>query len=226
MEVSRDVGVWVAAFLTLGIYSFLYRDNPVYKFVEHIFVGTSAGYFISIAFWQAVYPLIWQPIFQYNEENSMGLAYWLVLVTTIPPTLLGLLMFSRFVPRISWLSRWPIALIIGIGAGTAIPAVVQARILEQLKGTMQPLFHSTGAPTHDALLAFNNLVLIVGVLCVLSYFYFSREHKGALGLTSRIGIWFLMIAFGAGFGNTVMARVSLLIGRLQFLLRDWLGLIN
>jgi hypothetical protein len=32
-----------------------------------------------------------------------------------------------------------------------------------------------------------------------------------------------MIAFGAMFGNTVMARLSLFIGRMQFLLKDWLG---
>ncbi len=226
MDVSRDVGVWVAAFLTLGIYSFLYRDNPVYKFVEHVFVGTSAGYFITIAFWQGVYPLVWQPIFEPSEENSLGLPYWLVLLTTIPPTILGLLMFSRFVPRIAWLSRWPIALIIGLGAGAAIPAVVQAKVLMQLKGTMLPLYERTASGGYDALASVNNLILIVGVLCVLSYFYFSKEHKGALGVTSRIGIWFLMIAFGAGFGNTVMARVSLLIGRMQFLLRDWLGLMH
>ena len=31
----------------------------------------------------------------------------------------------------------------------------------------------------------------------------------------------IVIAFGAGFGNTVMARVSLLIGRVQFLCYEW-----
>jgi hypothetical protein len=42
---------------------------------------------------------------------------------------------------------------------------------------------------------------------------------------ARVGTWFLMVAFGASFGYTVMARVSLLISRVQFLLRDWLHLI-
>jgi hypothetical protein len=40
-----------------------------------------------------------------------------------------------------------------------------------------------------------------------------------------VGVWFLMIAFGASFGYTVMARVSLLIARVQFLLRDWLHVL-
>ena len=67
---------------------------------------------------------------------------------------------------------------------------------------------------------------MIGVVCTLIYFFFSREHKGLLGYTSRLGIIFIMIGFGASFGYTVMARVSLLIGRVQFLLGPWLGLIQ
>ena len=58
----------------------------------------------------------------------------------------------------------------------------------------------------------------------LLFFFYSREHKGALGVASQIGIFFLMVSFGAGYGYTVMSRVSLLIGRFQFLLEDWLGM--
>jgi hypothetical protein len=71
-----------------------------------------------------------------------------------------------------------------------------------------------------------NVVAIAGIFSVLIYFFFSKEHKGALGGVAKLGIWFLMVAFGASFGYTVMGRVSLLIGRMQFLLRDWLHLIE
>ncbi len=40
----------VAAFLTLCIFSFLYRDNPFYRFAEHLIVGISAGYWIAILY--------------------------------------------------------------------------------------------------------------------------------------------------------------------------------
>jgi hypothetical protein len=33
-----------------------------------------------------------------------------------------------------------------------------------------------------------------------------------------------MFAFGAIFGSTIMARMSLLIGRVYFLLHDWLNI--
>jgi len=47
----------------------------------------------------------------------------------------------------------------------------------------------------------------------LFYFFFSVEHKGAIKKASNIGIYFLMLYFGAIFGNTVMGRFSLLYGR-------------
>ena len=36
----------MAAFLTLAIFSFLYKDNPFYKFAEHLFVGVSAAFWM------------------------------------------------------------------------------------------------------------------------------------------------------------------------------------
>ena len=45
------------------------------------------------------------------------------------------------------------------------------------------------------------------------YFYFSREHTGNFGRLTKVGIYFLMISFGASFGFAVMGRISLLIGR-------------
>ena len=67
------------------------------------------------------------------------------------------------------------------------------------------------------------IIVIAGVLSTLVYFYFSKEHVGVLGSTARVGIWFIMISFGAHFGYTVMGRISLLIGRMQFLIEEWIN---
>ena len=134
------------------------------------------------------------------------------------PGALGMLMFSRFFRRWDWLSRWPIAFVMGLSAGVTIPGVIQADLLGQLRGTFLSVWPNADVTTW---IAFSNFLLITGVICVLSYFYFSHEHKGALGVSSKVGIFFLMLFFGAGFGNTVMARISLLIGRVQFLYFEW-----
>ena len=71
-----------------------------------------------------------------------------------------------------------------------------------------------------------SVFLVVGVLSCLVYFFFSVEHKGIVGKTAKLGIWFMMITFGAAFGYTVMGRIALLAIRLEFLFDDWLWLID
>jgi len=107
---------------------------------------------------------------------------------------------------------------IGSGAGVAIPAMLDARILQQISNTVASL-HSQGS------FEISGLVVLVGVLTTLSYFFFSHEHTGAMGYSARIGTWFLMIFFGTTFGYTVMSRMSTFIGRMEFLLSDFLGLV-
>ena len=45
------------------------------------------------------------------------------------------------------------------------------------------------------------------------------EHKGVIGKVSKVGIFYLMIKFGASFGFAVMGRISLLIGRFEELIQ-------
>ncbi|MCK4323665.1 MAG: hypothetical protein KAW89_03990 [Armatimonadetes bacterium] len=223
MGVSTElIGLWVAALLTLAIYSFLYGDNPIYKFSEHIFVGVSAAYGAAIVYHQALVPKLVQPLSEgliqpLLASDASGIVW--TKATLVIPGILGVLIFGRFFRGYQWLSRWPIAFVMGLGAGLSIPRSIQSLVLMQMHGTMQPVWPLTGG-------GFDNLLLIVGVVCTLAYFYFSLPHRGVMGGMSRVGIWFLMIGFGAGFGNTVMARISLLIGRIQFLLYEWLPTIG
>lgn len=197
-----DAGTLVAGILTLAILSFLYGDNPVYKFAESLLIGVSIGYFAVITWTNTLMDLLFEPL---------GAGNWSLLL----PLFIGSLMFARFHKRTVSLSRIPIALMIGSGAGIAIPAMLQARTLAQLSSTVSPLWTSAG-------LNIDAIIILLGVLCTLSYFYFSREHTGALGVSAKAGIYFLMVFFGATFGFTVMSRMSTFIGRMEFLLADFL----
>ena len=106
----------------------------------------------------------------------------------------------------------------GTTAGVFLTTQLHGLVLPQMKATMVPLIDSGGWAA--SLLA---VIVVVGVISTLIYFYFSKEHVGVLGVTAKVGIWFIMVAFGAHFGYTVMGRVSLLIGRVQFLIEDWIG---
>lgn len=213
MHLSHSIGIWIAALLTLGIFSFLYKDNPVYKFCEHLFVGVSAGYWVVLTMTSSVWPNMIQPLFQ----DFMHERHYLLII----PMVLSILLFSRFFPRGDWLSRWPIAFILGVYPALRITGFGQGDLVEQVHGTILPLWVRGDLGT-----TIGNWLLVVGLLTTLIFFFFSKEHKGALGGSARVGIYFLMISFGASYGYTVMARISLLIGRVMFLLDDWLGLLR
>ncbi|MGB9741698.1 MAG: hypothetical protein ACP5JB_01330 [candidate division WOR-3 bacterium] len=207
--IGEIIGTWLAATLTIAIFSFLYKDNPLYRAAEHIYVGISAGFAVIYAWAFDVYPMLIDS-FKANLNARNYLEAYILII----PALLGLIMLLRSVPKLIWLSRWPISFTIGIGAGLGLIASIQGYLLPQISDTLRPLIN------------LNNAIIYIGVITTLTYFYFSREHRGILGGLARIGIVFIMVAFGASFGYTVMARISLLIGRFYFLFHDWLPIIR
>jgi len=298
---GTTIGIWIAAFLTLGIYSFLYKDNPLYKLVEHLFVGVSAGYWVTKQWDNVLYKNlvekladiphlmtmkqnVLQGMSAIADKASLEYIYLRDILEPqisgditynalfIIPGLLGIMMLLRLVPSIAWMSRWSLAFIVGVTAGLSIIIYLQANAIAQIQASLEPLIVykpvaaavvAPGAKANDStsgsdmtsgektglvasaqednLLAqgmtsgstygidfmesINAILLFIGVFTGLIYFFFSVEHKGFFyGTCSKIGIWFLMVSFGASFGYTIMGRISLLIGRMQFLLFDWLKL--
>lgn len=250
------LGLWIAAFLTLCILSFLYRDNPFFRFAESLFAGVSLGYYIGQESDQTIRPNLVEPL----GRDFLG------NIDLLIPALIGLNLYSRYVPKGSWLSRWSLAIYVGYYVGVNMVQKLHGEVLPQSQSTIVPFVlagpAAGGALFFVSLLALaaflalsfrgrtalggavfmiawtvcrllaiwiapqsavtlDNLLLAVGVLSVLIYFFFSLEHRGLVGGVSRVGIWFLMLGFGAAFGYTVMGRVSLLIGRLNFLITRW-----
>lgn len=205
MNISTDPWVWIGVFFTLAVLSFLYKDNPFFKLAEHVVVGISVGF--GMVFWatQAFYQKFWIPF------TTEGKYIYIV------PAIMGIMIILRLFPRLAWLSRYPFAFVIGAGSGISLPLALQAGILKQFQATMLPINIASWKGICD-------LIILIGVFATLIYFFYSKEHKGPIGIGANLGIWFLMVGFGATFGYTVMARLSLFIGRMLFIFRDALGI--
>lgn len=225
--------IWTAAFLTLGAFSFLYKDNPWYKLTEHIFVGTAAGYYAALEFNTVLKPNL-----------LIKLQRWFVSAPPAGSTLEGIarptgmefafyafalafcvMMVMRLLPKIGWISRWPLSAMVGIYAGLGAIGALQGDFYPQVQSTVISL-KMTGSGAAAIIGFVSSILVLVGVVTTLIFFYYSVEHRGAIAWSAKVGMYFLMISFGAAYGFTVMGRISLLVGRLQFLLSEWLHLIK
>ena len=238
------ISAWIYVFLTLCIFSFLYKDNPFYKAAEHLFVGVSAGYVAVLSFWQQVQPnlfgrlwpsrvdvdngsilqSIWYAIYEIFNFITTGFGvldrsifpeggikgFEEIRIIYMIPFILGIFMLLRLVPKLGWLARWAIAYIVGMAAGLRFYAFLNSNVLSQIKASAIDFTSDWGT-------IINGLIVFIGTMTGLIYFFYSTEHKGVVGRLSRIGIYFLMIKFGAAFGFAVMGRISLLIGQFNYL---------
>jgi hypothetical protein len=229
LSLPRTIGLWVAAFCTIGILSFLVGDTPLYKFVESVFVGVSAAYAMVVGFWSEIAQNLLAKLFPallrqtvmpgLDLDEKPNYSY-------VVPLILSVMLLMRLSPKGAWISRWPLAFFIGATAGIRLVSFLEADFVQQINNTIMPLAVYTSDRSFDLWASLRNIFIIAGVLMGLVYFFFSVEHKGVVGAVARGGVWLLMITFGASFGYTVMGRVALLANRLEFLFNDWLWLID
>jgi hypothetical protein len=213
---SELIGIWISALLTVMVLSYLLGDNPLYRLAEHLFVGTAVGYAVLVAYYSLLRPKLILPLLQDPLGN------W----TLVVPLLLALLLLARMNHKWHKAGVIPLAFLLGVGVALAIGGALFGAILPQTASTIL----SVNPADAGWGVALSNLVLVLGTLSALSYFYFtagsgsgtgfSRVRVGLLKAWRGLGKWFIMIAFGAIFAGTVMSRLSLLIGRLQFLIYE------
>ncbi len=203
------VGIWIGVILNLAVWSYLFRDNRVYRYVEHIFIGVSAGHALVMGV-RSVKTLAWQPML---AANTPGVQRTLAFLSIV----MGLLLYTTLVKRYRRISALPVGILLGTGAGLSMGGTIISQGAAQIKATIMPLS------------SINNVIIIVGVLATMTYFIYGKA-RGTVGdvaiQVGRVGRWIMMVGFGAAYGTTVMGRVALLTGRVTFLLKDWLHIIK
>jgi len=213
-DLGTLVGIWVSALLTVMVLSYLLGDNPLYRMAEHLFVGTAVGYAVLVAWYALLQPRLVQPLIQAPLEN------W----TLVVPLLLAVLLLARLNHGWRGAGMIPLAFLLGVGVALAIGGALFGSILPQMEGSILSVNPANGGWSA----ALSNLILVLATVSALGYFYFTgqgdtrggRVVAGFLRAWRGLGKWFIMLTFGAIFASTVMARLSLLIGRLQFLITE------
>jgi len=194
------IGAIGSALMILMCYSFLYKENPFYRIMESIYVGTTLGWGLSTSLNRLNASL--DPFYK-----DMGTYWWYA-----GALLIGLLWYTYWSKRYYFLYRIPLAYGVGLGIGTSFYGIVYSSFIAQITAT----FKGFGATPWDT---FNNILIAIGTLTSVFVFYFSREHTGAMRYVSKIGRYFILVFLGSSFGNTIMGRTALAISMAQELMK-------
>lgn len=210
----------LAGVSTLAIFSFLIKENAFYRFFEHLFIGLAAGLLPVLTIRDYLWPKVLEPMLGY-AEGPYNPYYLLYLI----PMAFGLLYYCIFSKRNEWLAKLVIGFSLGASGGLAFKGFF-AEVLPQIFGSFKPLVVMQGSEI-VWMKSINNTLFVGILLIVLYYFFFTvkTSEKKNSGV-SRAGRLLLMVCFGAFFGSTVMARLALLVERVQFLIEDWAGAVG
>ena len=199
---SRDPVIWVSSIVTIIAFSYLFKENELYKAVEHLYVGVAAGYTLVMGY-NNIVSKVWTPLTR--DKN------FVVLI----PAILGLMLYVPYVSKqYSWVKRIPIAAIVGIGMALTARTQIMQQFVGQIKATVGPVEN------------INSLIILLGTVGTLCYFLFTLRPSLPVKTGSEIGKWTIMVTLGAAFGAGIMGRISLLIDRMFLIFRDWIPLIK
>lgn len=213
------LGTLVGGYLILCIYSFLYKENPVYRVAEHLFIGTAMGVGVVLTWQFFLYPDWFKPLMGWDRKPWEP--YELVRLLWLPPAIFGLGIYFMLSQKHNWIARCVIGFGLGVAGGRAFKGFF-AEFLPQMVDSFRPLAVVSAADGFQVIPTIENWIFVVSLVCVMTYFFFSFEHdKPFIRQASSAGRWLMMITFGAFFGSTVMGRMALLIDRLQFLKGPW-----
>jgi hypothetical protein len=217
---SADLIAGIVAFIfTVLIFSYLIGDNPLFRIVTYFFVGVSAGYIASVAFWQVLWPRLFLPLASGTPDAQ--------LLVVIPLAFSGLILMKAST-RLSKLGSPAMAYLVGASAAVAIGGAVIGTLLPQMLATIN-IFDLRVATSHNIAFVeviFNGGFILVGVVTSLTYFHFgarplqdgSIRRMGLIELLAWFGRIFIAITLGVIFAGVYSAALTAFIERINFLI--------
>jgi hypothetical protein len=197
MVTIMDISVVaVGTFISMCMFSTLYgKSNPLYAFAEESYIGFGTGLTIV---WNVLY--IWQTGFVNLMKGD-----WVLLLSV----LLGIMILFRIHPKYGYVARLPIAVVVGAQLGLSLRTIIFTGFTQQIASIITPLFAGT------AQVLIYNWTIAICVIFMLTFFFYTVEQQGILGMSAKFGEYLLYMAFGAAFAQTFMGRLSMFTGFMQ-----------
>lgn len=212
MENIGEIGGLVGGFvLTLFVYSYIVKDNPMYRLAVHILVGVSSGFAAVILVNKVLLPVI---------DNISSQGDILPIVLWAVPIILAVLLLSKLIPRLAWIGSSSMAVLISVGAAVGLVGAIMGTLIPQVIARQES--------------GWLTIVVAVLTICVLAYFHFTGKLTNETGtqmpqwfgyvtLTGKVVMTIALAGVFAGFFSTT---IVLLIERMGFFFDSFRTLIT
>ncbi len=216
---SENIEILLAGISTLAIYSFLYRENSVYRAFEHIFIGIATAWGLVSVVKDVLWQRFFKTMFGFNTlslpDGTVVVPYEDSSLYYLIPTIFGLLYYTLYFEKYRKLAQLVISFQLGCAGGLAFKGFF-VEFLPQLYDSARPID------------SYSNAFFMITLLSSCSYFFFTFKVSDyfAVQKISSLGRYLMMSCFGAFFGSTIMARMSLLVDRIEFLTTKWIPVIQ
>jgi hypothetical protein len=225
--VDTALGIALGFVLTLMVYSYLLGDNPLYRLAIHILVGVGLGYAAVVAMYTVISPLLITPMIEALGGEAGSLAERAQPLVA----LLAVFMLLKLSRQTAPLGNITMGFVFGVGSAVAVGGAVLGTLLPQVAATAIPLLPGEAPPLvadqGSWLNVLAGLLVMGGTITTLLYFYFDArvvsegqiQRPTWIRVSGKIGQAFLMVAFGSLFAGTVVASLSLLTERVNFIIQ-------
>ncbi|MFN8405396.1 MAG: hypothetical protein U0V48_17870 [Anaerolineales bacterium] len=205
----------IGLILTLLIFSYLINDNPLFRMAIYLFIGVASGYAAAVI-WQYVLAPKVLILLQSADPNL-----WLL---TFIPLLLGFSLLAKLFPKISWLGSFAMALLVGVGAATALGGAMLGTLIPQVGAAIKAV--DLSAPDGGFTKLVEGSVMLAGTVFTLAFFQFSAgrapdgtpKRNVVFESLAWIGRLFIAVTFGVLFAGVYMAALTAMIERLTSLI--------
>lgn len=205
----------IGLLVTLLIFSYLLNDNPLFRMTIYLFIGIASGYAAAVV-WQYVLAPKVLIVLQSTDPNL-----WLL---TVIPLFFGATLLAKLFPKLSWLGSFGMALLVGVGAATALGGALLGTLMPQVGAAINALdFRSAEGGTGGAFAKLlEGAVMLVGTVLTLGYFQFTAsrapdgtpKRNAAFEVVAWAGRFFIALTFGVIFAGVYMAALTAMIERL------------
>jgi len=186
MSIDNIIGIWISALIANIIVLYLFKKTYAYTLVERLLVGSATGYSLIV---------------NMESLNTVGFKPLLAgKYDLIIAFVLFLLLWTRLIPKISWLSRYPTSYLIGIGLGVALSTSISGQIIGLSVSTIAGIVNAKNIYS-----MINAIIIFIGVISSSCYFIYTKEHTGWWGIFVRIGVLYMYVLFGLAFTGQYMA---------------------